>query len=202
MAHLHRQDDSRVMEFVLMRLTFSDPPSGESSLEKPIFSPVTEFRTTGVVMNIFLLDPSERLLSAFVWVASSNTIGLYALLDWSKPEYVFIDTGIEYVCQSLRFISSIGASRPYPHAITGSVSELVVYPLRPTYRHPLRRTRSRTPILLPLLPPQLTFRISPQPAVTSTNYRPGAASKKSDEEICVSKDHARSSDYIYHRNHG
>lgn len=85
------------MEFVLMRLTFSDPPSGESSADKPVFSRVTEFRTTGVVMNIFLLDPAERLLSAFVWVASSNTIGLYALLDWSRREYVFLDTGIEYV---------------------------------------------------------------------------------------------------------
>ncbi|KXN86023.1 hypothetical protein AN958_10580 [Leucoagaricus sp. SymC.cos] len=90
------QDDSRIMEFVLMRLTFSDPPSGENSAEQPIFSRVTEFRTMGVVMNIFLLDPSERLLSAFVWVASSNTIGLYALLDWKRPEYTFIDTGIEY----------------------------------------------------------------------------------------------------------
>lgn len=86
-----------MMEFVLMRLTFSDPPSGESSADKPVFYRVTEFRTTGVVMNIFLLDPAERLLSAFVWVASSNTIGLYALLDWSRREYVFLDTGIEYV---------------------------------------------------------------------------------------------------------
>jgi hypothetical protein len=91
------------MEFVLMRLTFSDPPSGESSSERPVFSRVTDFKTTGVVMNIFLLDPSERLLSAFVWVASSNTIGLYALLDWSKPEYTFIETGIDYVCSFCLF---------------------------------------------------------------------------------------------------
>lgn len=83
-----------------MRLTFSDPPSGESSTESPVFSRVTEFRTSGVVMNIFLLDPSERLLSAFVWVATTNTIGLYALLDWNEQEYVFIDTGIDYVRHS------------------------------------------------------------------------------------------------------
>jgi len=80
-----------------MRLTFSDGPSGESSPYPPIFSHVTEFRTTGVVMNVFLLDPSERLLSAFIWVSTSNTIGLYALPDWDKKEYVFIDTGIECV---------------------------------------------------------------------------------------------------------
>lgn len=90
-------DDDRVMEFVLMRLTFSDGPSGESSIHPPVFSHVTGFRTTGVVMNVFLLDPSERLLSAFIWVSTSNTIGLYALPDWNKKEYVFIDTGIECV---------------------------------------------------------------------------------------------------------
>ncbi|KAF9476856.1 hypothetical protein BDN70DRAFT_907453 [Pholiota conissans] len=93
-------DDDRVMEFVLMRLTFSDGPSGESSINPPVFSRVTGFRTTGVVMNVFLLDPSERLLSAFIWVSTSNTIGLYALPDWNKKEYVFIDTGIECVMSS------------------------------------------------------------------------------------------------------
>ncbi|KAG6382197.1 hypothetical protein JVT61DRAFT_848 [Boletus reticuloceps] len=45
-------------------------------------------------MNVFLLDPPRRLLSAFVWVASSNTIGLYVLPDWAKDEYVFVDTGV------------------------------------------------------------------------------------------------------------
>lgn len=45
-------------------------------------------------MNVFLLDPPRRLLSAFVWIASSNTIGLYVLLDWAKDDYVFVDTGV------------------------------------------------------------------------------------------------------------
>ncbi|KAF8901856.1 hypothetical protein CPB84DRAFT_1679333 [Gymnopilus junonius] len=93
-------DDDRIMEFVLMKLTFSDPPSGTSSPSPPIFSHVTDFRTTGVVMNVFLLDPGERLLSAFIWVSASNTIGLYALPDWGRREYVFIDTGIECVMSS------------------------------------------------------------------------------------------------------
>ncbi|PPQ64170.1 hypothetical protein CVT24_008544 [Panaeolus cyanescens] len=93
-------DDERVMEFVLMRLTFSDSPSGESSSTPPVFSRVSDFRTAGVVMNVFLLDPSERLLSAFVWVSSTNTIGLFALLDWDRNEYVFVDTGIECVLSS------------------------------------------------------------------------------------------------------
>ncbi|KAI0363985.1 hypothetical protein BV20DRAFT_59036 [Pilatotrama ljubarskyi] len=85
---LQRSFDDRVMEFVLMKLEF--PDKGE-----PRFSELATFKTIGIVMNVFLLDPSSCLLSAFVWVASSNTIGLYALLDWRKEEYVFIDTGIE-----------------------------------------------------------------------------------------------------------
>ncbi|RDB20732.1 hypothetical protein Hypma_012244 [Hypsizygus marmoreus] len=93
-------DDGRIMEFVLMRLKFSDSPSGESSSTPPVFSHVTDFKTAGVVMNVFLLDPIARLLSAFVWVSSTNTIGLYALPDWDQLEYVFIDTGIECVHSS------------------------------------------------------------------------------------------------------
>lgn len=132
------------MEFVLMRLTFSDPPSGESSIEQPNFSRVTEFRTTGVVMNIFLLDPSERLLSAFVWVANSNTIGLYALLDWSKPEYVFIDTGIDYV-RSTRFRALIDFSCSYrPFQQTGHVSSTTNI-LSSTVKNPKPLTNTSTP---------------------------------------------------------
>ncbi|KAH7929504.1 hypothetical protein BV22DRAFT_1191910 [Leucogyrophana mollusca] len=74
-------------------------PPGTSAAQSnvsssPTFHPLTTFHTRGVVMNVFLLDPPRRLLSAFVWVASSNTIGLYVLLDWDKDEYVFIDTGV------------------------------------------------------------------------------------------------------------
>jgi hypothetical protein len=79
-----------------MRLGFSDGPSGESSPQPPTFSRVTEFRTTGEVIHVFLPDPSERLVSAFI-VSPQKTIALYALPDWNKKEYVFIDTGIECV---------------------------------------------------------------------------------------------------------
>ncbi|KAJ2917669.1 hypothetical protein MD484_g2738, partial [Candolleomyces efflorescens] len=94
--------DTRVMKFVLMKLTFSDGPTGATCHDPPpVFSHVTDFRTSGVVMNVFLLDPTSRLLSAFIWVASSNTIGLYVLLDWDRPrEYVFVDTGIECINSS------------------------------------------------------------------------------------------------------
>ncbi|KAH7883467.1 hypothetical protein F5I97DRAFT_1815476 [Phlebopus sp. FC_14] len=93
-------DDDRVMEFVLMKLAFPPDvaeyrsPISSPSQTKPVFLPLTSFHTTGVVMNVFLLDPPRRLLSAFVWMASTNTIALYVLLDWAKDEYVFVDTGI------------------------------------------------------------------------------------------------------------
>ncbi|KAG2135538.1 hypothetical protein BD769DRAFT_1352626, partial [Suillus cothurnatus] len=82
--------DDRVMEFMLMRV--STIPIPESA--RPVFDTLTSFHTTGVIMNVFLLDPPRRLLSAFVWIASSNTIGLYVLLDWAKDDYVFVDTGV------------------------------------------------------------------------------------------------------------
>ncbi|KAF5377391.1 hypothetical protein D9757_009700 [Collybiopsis confluens] len=96
-------DDTRIMLFTLIKISFtgSETPSGTrvpSSI--PTFNPIASFKTVGVVMNIFLLDPRERLLSAFVWVSGSNTIGLYVLLDWEKEEYVFVDTGVECVMSS------------------------------------------------------------------------------------------------------
>ncbi|KZT03901.1 uncharacterized protein LAESUDRAFT_683058 [Laetiporus sulphureus 93-53] len=95
---LRRPYDDRLMEFVLMQLKFPEADGGGDAEELPTpeFSRLAMFKTIGVVMNVFLLDPPTRLLSAFVWMSSSNTIGLYALLDWEKKEYVFIDTGIEY----------------------------------------------------------------------------------------------------------
>jgi len=95
------------MQFVLMKLTFFDGPSGESSTKPPVFSPVGEFLSRGMVMNVFLLDPLQRLLSAFVWMSTFSTIALYVLLDWNKQEYVFVDTGIECV-------SVPAVVRPYP----------------------------------------------------------------------------------------
>ncbi|KAL0574511.1 hypothetical protein V5O48_007444 [Marasmius crinis-equi] len=96
-------DDTRLMHFSLMRLSFVDSERNQDPSvpsPAPSFSNVTSFRTTGVVMNIFLLDPGARLLSAFIWVSESNTIGLYVLLDWEREEYVFVDTGIECVISS------------------------------------------------------------------------------------------------------
>jgi hypothetical protein len=84
-----------------MRLDFPEEPSPNGGppllLKKPEFHHVADFKTAGAVMNVFLLDPPSRLLSAFIWVEQSNTIGLYVLPDWSKNEYVFLDSGLQCV---------------------------------------------------------------------------------------------------------
>lgn len=72
-------------------------PGASDSPPSPVFSEIAMFKTAGVVMNVFLLDPPGRLLTCFIWVSGPNTIGLYTLLDWDTQEYVFIDTGIECV---------------------------------------------------------------------------------------------------------
>ncbi|THH27335.1 hypothetical protein EUX98_g6855 [Antrodiella citrinella] len=93
---LHKSEDDRLMEFILMKLEFPESSLNDEDEPpaSPTFSKLTTFRTSGVVMNVFLLDPAARLLSVFVWVRP-NSIGLYVLLDWDKPEYIFVDTGIE-----------------------------------------------------------------------------------------------------------
>ena len=95
---LFYRPDSRVMEFVLVKLEF--PPEGDSS-SSPAFSKLSKFRTTGIVMNIFLLDPNARLLSAFIWVPEYNTIGLFVIPDWEQDEYIYVDTTIECVSNNI-----------------------------------------------------------------------------------------------------
>lgn len=116
-----------------MKLEFFDGPLSASA-RPPLFSRISAFKTAGVVMNVFLLDPSQRLLSAFVWLSSSNTIGLYVLLDWEKAEYVFIDTGIEGV-RLLFFV--IGYSFRLTRAWIGDVVKLVVHSIRKKHRDTL-----------------------------------------------------------------
>lgn len=130
---LSRYDD-RLMEFVLMKLHFPDSETetsidGEAEALTPIFTRLATFKTIGVVMNVFLLDPSSRLLSAFVWVSSSNTIGLYALLDWDKEEYVFIDTGIECVSPLRQCIGISFMSTDEHCSLIVDVIKLVLYSL-------------------------------------------------------------------------
>lgn len=100
----YRSYDDKLMEFALMQIRFPDPnlessqPTPDSDpLAVPAFFPLKNFKMTGLVMNVFLLDPVARLLSGFIWIVSSSTIGLFVLPDWNRDEYVFVDTKIPCV---------------------------------------------------------------------------------------------------------
>ncbi|KAI1790399.1 hypothetical protein LXA43DRAFT_513101 [Ganoderma leucocontextum] len=147
--------DDRVMEFVLMKLEFFEDD------QEPQFSELAVFKTIGVVMNVFLLDPSSRLLSAFVWVASSNTIGLYALLDWHKDEYVFIDTGVECSLSS-NWSCILYKEQIVIHSEESDVAHQYFYPIPVLQRH--ARPSSPSPTFVPSiserLPPITTMTAS------------------------------------------
>jgi hypothetical protein len=96
----HSRDDEKVMQFELMQIQFPEQTSDSDEEVKPSFSSLRSFKTLGIVMNVFLLDPEARLLAGFVWISHLNSIGLYVLLDWNKEEYVFVDTGIQCVSHS------------------------------------------------------------------------------------------------------
>jgi hypothetical protein len=85
------------MQFELMQIHFPEQKDDSNEQISPSFSSLRSFKTLGVVMNVFLLDPEARLLAGFIWVSRSNSIGLYVLLDWNKEEYVFVDSGIQCV---------------------------------------------------------------------------------------------------------
>ena len=64
---------------------------------KPTFTTLSSFSIPGPVMNVFLLDPIQKLFAAFIYLQGPQDIGLYCLPDWDKPEYIFIDTCIQCV---------------------------------------------------------------------------------------------------------
>ncbi|KAI5116125.1 hypothetical protein M0805_004505 [Coniferiporia weirii] len=89
----------------LMSLTFPEE-ADESPTSKPTFTKLSCFSFPGHVISVYLLDPLRRLLSAYIWISTTKTLGLYVLLDWDTPAYVFINTGIS--CDVTREWSCIG----------------------------------------------------------------------------------------------
>ncbi|KAI0074861.1 hypothetical protein K474DRAFT_1699442 [Panus rudis PR-1116 ss-1] len=158
--------EDRLMEFVLMKLEFP-PETGGVLKQKPIFDTLAKFRTLGVVMNVFLLDPTLRLLSAFVWVASLNTIGLFVLPDWDIPEYVFVDTTVE-CSMSSNWSCILHKDSIIVHSEECEIAHQFFYPLPilRQYRRPILHTKNFSPKLSTRLPPFSTVTgrfIFPQP---------------------------------------
>ncbi|KAH9935112.1 uncharacterized protein BXZ73DRAFT_89497 [Epithele typhae] len=165
---ISRQLDDRLMEFVLMKLHF--PESGE-----PQFVELATFKTVGVVMNVFLLDPSSRLLAAFVWVSSSNTIGLYTLLDWDIEEYVFIDTGIDCSISS-NWSCILYKEQIVIHCEESDVAHQYFYPLSLLQRYVRPSTRATGFI------PRISERVSPMARMTAAFVFPPRSQSQSRQQ--------------------
>jgi hypothetical protein len=87
--------EERHMEFTIMCIRFPRP--GDIRWKQPEFVALAKFHTHGAVMNVFLLDPTHRVLAAYIWLAESKSIGLYVLPDWDRKEYALLDTTISCV---------------------------------------------------------------------------------------------------------
>ncbi|KAK7691959.1 hypothetical protein QCA50_005364 [Cerrena zonata] len=147
---LTRIPENRVMEFVLVKLEF--PPDGDQT-QTPTFSKLSKFRTTGIVMNIFLLDPTARLLSAFIWVPENNTIGLFVLPDWERDEYVYIDTNIE-CAQHANWSCIVYKDHIIIHTEDSTLAIQYFYPLSFLKQHMKQVTPSdQSPMISIRLPP-------------------------------------------------
>ena len=89
---------------------------------KPTFTTLSSFSIPGPVMNVFLLDPIQKLFAAFIYLHGPQGIGLYCLPDWDKPEYIFIDTCIQCVSPP-----PIDRTAAYSPACTVLPVQLVMY---------------------------------------------------------------------------
>jgi hypothetical protein len=134
-----RHEDN-ALELVLMKLYIpGKQPVPKSTLATeplatPTFTSITKFKTSGMVLNVFILNHVLRILCAYIWLPASNTIGLYVIPDWSREEYVFVDTTIPcvspYVIIVFRFNVDLGWT-------SASLGQLVVRLLRQSDRYPL-----------------------------------------------------------------
>lgn len=83
-------------ECQLMALTFPIEKDGRLVGEAK-FEELCVFRFPGHVISVYILDPARRLLSAYIWIIGMNTLGLYLLMDWNVPRFVYLNTGISCV---------------------------------------------------------------------------------------------------------
>ncbi|KAI9452800.1 hypothetical protein F5148DRAFT_985847 [Russula earlei] len=97
---LRGKDDEKVMQFELIQIHFPEQTSNSDEQLNPYFSTLRSFKTLGVFLNVFTLEPEARLLAGLMWISRFNSIGLYVLLDWNKEEYVFVDTAIQWTHSS------------------------------------------------------------------------------------------------------
>lgn len=88
-------EESKVTDFRLMKINFQEKESRVIPLNFTTIG--TPFHLVGLVLNIYILDTSSRLLCALIVIPNSDNLGIYVMLDWNKKECVSIDTGMLFV---------------------------------------------------------------------------------------------------------
>ena len=73
----------------MMQVHFPELKSDSVEQINPSLSTLRLFKTLGIVMNVFLLDPEVRLLAGFVWISRSNSISLYVLFRLGQGRICF-----------------------------------------------------------------------------------------------------------------
>ena len=121
---------------------------------KPTFTTLSSFSIPGQVMNVFLLDPIQKLFAAFIFLQGPTAIGLYCLPNWDNPEYIFIDTCIQCVSP----LSSDRSAVAHTHTVLPI--KLVVHRGGGSDYCPLRRQGWDRTAFLPNEPPEATHTVA------------------------------------------
>ncbi|KZV65348.1 hypothetical protein PENSPDRAFT_638507 [Peniophora sp. CONT] len=160
--------EERNMEFKLMRINFADKLSDTL----PAFEEIRTFISAGAVMNIFLLDPIRGLLASFVWLHSTNTIGLYVMPNWEEDAYVFVDTGLQ--CGLYGIWSCILTDDNIViHNEDGPLARQYVYPLSYLVKQSSTSPADECPVVSGALPPYHSItRIFTYPHLPPSSYQP------------------------------
>ncbi|KAI0032396.1 hypothetical protein K488DRAFT_50010 [Vararia minispora EC-137] len=176
MARTNDEDigrEDRVMEFKLMRINFSAEGRLAQTV-KPFFEDLRTFPSAGSVMNVFLLDPAQRLLATFMWMDASRTIGLFVLADWDDNEYVFVDTKLPCV-RSLYGIWSciLDGDNIVIHNEEGSSAQQHVYPIPILKKYSTYFKRGTPPVVCgELRPMQSVSRPFVFPVLPPSSHQP------------------------------
>ena len=108
----------RLWNLELRQIHFPGQKPDSEEQMNPSFSTlrVGSFKTLGIVMNVFLLDPEAPLLAWFVWIRRSNS-GLYVAFDWYKEEHYLCATGVSSI-RGTRGTGQVQVDIPLTHPST------------------------------------------------------------------------------------
>lgn len=84
------------MTLMLLRIQFEEKPD---ECEKAVtFQALVKFTIPhSHVLDLFILDLARRFVCVLFLTPETNTVGMYALLDWESGLNALMDTNIPYV---------------------------------------------------------------------------------------------------------